>query len=147
MAEDGPLFIVDNAPGGRTGLDYLREWSEIATKFDIATGYFDIGALIALDGHWQRLEGLRILMGDEVGAGTKKALLAAVKARAVSLLDESLEAEKEADPFGSSTSAATTAARTRRRTSSPSRRRSPSPCSSALSRSRPAPSRRSCTAG
>jgi NAD(P)H-nitrite reductase large subunit len=64
MPQDGPLFIVDNAPGGRTGLDYLREWSEIATKFDVATGFFDIGALIALDGHWQRLEGLRIPMGE-----------------------------------------------------------------------------------
>lgn len=105
MATDGPLFIVDNAPGGRTGLDYLREWSEIATKFDIATGYFDIGALIALDGHWQRLEGLPILMGDEVGAGTKKALLAAVKDRAVSLLAQARgpRAERRQGPFSSAT--------------------------------------------
>ena len=26
---DGPLFIVDNSEGGRNGLDYLREWSEL----------------------------------------------------------------------------------------------------------------------
>ncbi len=99
MPDDGPLFIVDNAPNGRTGLDYLREWSEIATKFDIATGFFDIGALLALDGHWQRLDGLRILMGGEVGVPSKKAMLAAVSARAVALLDASIEVEKDSDPF------------------------------------------------
>lgn len=42
MAE-GPLFIVDNSEGGRNGLDYLREWSELASSIDIATGYFEIG--------------------------------------------------------------------------------------------------------
>lgn len=36
MAE-GPLFIVDNSEGGRNGLDYLREWSELASSIDIAT--------------------------------------------------------------------------------------------------------------
>jgi len=63
---DGPLFIVDNSPGGRSGLDYLREWCDLARSFDIATGYFEIGSLLALDGDWQKLDGLRILMGDEV---------------------------------------------------------------------------------
>ena len=37
---DEPLFIVDNAEGGRSGIGYLREWCELATSFDIATGYF-----------------------------------------------------------------------------------------------------------
>lgn len=99
MADDGPLFIVDNAPGGRSGLDYLREWCELATTFDIATGYFDIAALLALDGHWQKLEGLRMLMGDEVSYRTKKALLEAVKARASEQLDASIEEVKRVDPF------------------------------------------------
>ena len=36
---DEPLFIVDNSDGGRNGLDYLREWTAIASRFDIATGY------------------------------------------------------------------------------------------------------------
>jgi len=51
---------------------------DIATKFDVATGYFEIGALLALDGQWQKLEELRILMGDEVSKRTKKALLFAI---------------------------------------------------------------------
>ncbi len=48
--EAEPLFIVDNEEGGRNGLDYLREWCELATTFDIAAGYFEVGALAALGG-------------------------------------------------------------------------------------------------
>jgi hypothetical protein len=44
------LFIVDNSVSGWTGLRYLEEWTAIAKSFDIATGYFEIGALLALDG-------------------------------------------------------------------------------------------------
>lgn len=99
VPEGEPLFIVDNAAGGRSGVAYLREWCDLATRFDIATGYFDIGALLALDGEWQKLEGLRILMGDSVTRTTKKAMLQAVKARATSHLDESIEDVKRTDPF------------------------------------------------
>ena len=47
------LFIVDNSVEGWTGLRYLEEWTTIAKAFDIATGYFEISALLALDGKWQ----------------------------------------------------------------------------------------------
>ena len=57
------LFIVDNSVSGWTGLRYLEEWSGIAKAFDIATGYFEIAALLALDGRWQALDKIRILMG------------------------------------------------------------------------------------
>jgi hypothetical protein len=99
MAEDEPLFIVDNAPGGRSGLEYLREWCELASTFDVATGFFDIGALLALDGDWQKLEGMRVLMGDEVSRSTRKALLEAVRKRAEARLDDSIEEAKREDPF------------------------------------------------
>ena len=59
------LFIVDNSISGWTGLRYLEEWSSIAKAFDIATGYFEIGALLTLDGKWQGLDKIRILMGAE----------------------------------------------------------------------------------
>ena len=42
--------------------DYRREWTQISDRFDIATGYFEIGSLLALDGQWQKLDKLRILM-------------------------------------------------------------------------------------
>jgi len=93
------LFIVDNSVSGWTGLRYLEEWSGIAKAFDIATGYFEIGALLALDGKWQPLEKIRILMGAETTHRTRKSLLEAVRSRAVEILDASIEADKDANPF------------------------------------------------
>ena len=93
------LFIVDNSVSGWTGLRYLEEWSGIAKAFDVATGYFEIGALLALDGRWQPLDKIRILMGAETTYRTRTALLDAVRARAVQILDESLEVNKGTNPF------------------------------------------------
>src|SRR3989304_5995169 len=93
------LFIVDNSVSGWTGLRYLEEWSGIAKAFDIATGYFEIGSLLALDGKGQTLEKIRILMGAEITHRTRRALLDAVRSRAVEILDGSIEANKEANPF------------------------------------------------
>ena len=47
------LFIVDNSDDDWKVLNYLAEWSEISSRFDIATGYFEICSLLALDGKWQ----------------------------------------------------------------------------------------------
>lgn len=91
------LLIVDNESEWRVER-YLRDWTELANTFDIATGYFEIGGLLALDGHWQKLNGLRILMGDEVSLRTKKAMLDGI-AKARKVLDDSLEAEKEKNDF------------------------------------------------
>ncbi len=93
------LFIVDNSVSGWSGLRYLEEWTGIARAFDIATGYFEIGALLALDGKWQGLEKIRILMGAEMARRTHKALLEAVRSRAVEVLDHSIEVDKERNPF------------------------------------------------
>lgn len=92
------LFIVDNSDSDWKVRDYLREWSEISRAFDIATGYFEIGALLALDGKWQQLEKLRILMGDEVSKRTNKALLAGIESVG-KILDASLEKEKDKNDF------------------------------------------------
>jgi phosphatidylserine/phosphatidylglycerophosphate/cardiolipin synthase-like enzyme len=93
------LFIVDNSISGWTGLRYLEEWCGIAKSFDIATGFFEIGALLALDQHWQGLDKIRILMGAETTHRSRKALLEAVRSRAVEILDSSIEADKQANPF------------------------------------------------
>ncbi|MCA1626772.1 MAG: phospholipase D-like domain-containing protein, partial [Acidobacteria bacterium] len=76
----------------------MREWTDIAHTFDIATGYFEIGALLALEGEWQKLDKLRILMGDEVTKRTKKALVAGIQSVAQTL-DASIEREKETNDF------------------------------------------------
>ena len=71
------LFIVDNSDEGWTGLRYLHDWAGIAKRFDIATGYFEIGALLGLDGQWQQLEKIRVLgerereIRAEIGAGSR----------------------------------------------------------------------------
>lgn len=93
------LFIVDNSISGWTALRYLKEWTDIAKAFDIATGYFEIGSLLALDGKWQKLEKIRILMGAETTHRTRKALLEAVRTHAVGVLDGSIEADKAQNPF------------------------------------------------
>lgn len=67
------LFIVDNSVSGWTALRYLEEWTQIARSFDIGTGFFEIGSLLALDGKWQGLEKIRILMGSDMTLRTKKA--------------------------------------------------------------------------
>jgi len=95
----GDLFIVDNSISGWTGLKYLKEWTEISTGFDIATGYFEIGALLALDGHWQKLDKIRVLMGDETTRKTKRLLLEALKEKAEDAIESNLEAVKDDNPF------------------------------------------------
>ncbi len=93
------LFIVDNSDQDWKVLRYLHEWADIAHTFDIATGYFEIGVLLALDGQWQKLDKLRILMGDEVSKRTRKALLEGIRAGAEQALDSSIEREKETNDF------------------------------------------------
>ena len=98
-AKGRDLFIVDNSVSGWTGLRYLEEWCGIAKSFDIATGYFEIGALLALDGKWQPLDKIRILLGSEMTNRTHQALLQAVKKNVIEKLDASIEADKGANPF------------------------------------------------
>ena len=66
--EGGELFIVDNSDSEWKGLKYLQDWTDIASAFDIASGFFEIGSLLALDGRWQALEKIRILLGAEISA-------------------------------------------------------------------------------
>lgn len=109
----GDLFIVDNSDTDKA-LDYLRGWAQIPqNSLDIATGYFEIGALLKLDGYWQRLDKIRILMGDEVTRRTREALiagLAAITAR----LEASLEQEQQVNDFLAGVPAIVTALRERR---------------------------------
>ena len=46
------LFIVDNSDADWKVRDYLLDWWGLAKTIDIATGYFEIGALLAC--RWQR---------------------------------------------------------------------------------------------
>jgi superfamily II DNA or RNA helicase len=94
----GDLFIVDNSDTEWKVREYLREWSDISDKFDIATGNLEIGGLLSLDGEWQKLKKIRVLMGNEVTRRTRKALLAGVE-DLKQTLDSSIEREKETNDF------------------------------------------------
>ncbi len=65
------LFIVDNSDQDWK----VHDWCQLFQGLDVATGCFEIGALSALDGEWQNVDYLRVLMGDEVSLRTKKAFV------------------------------------------------------------------------
>lgn len=111
-AQGADLFIVDNADDQWKVQEYLREWADIAHTFDVATGYFEIGALLALDDQWQKLDKLRILMGDEATRRTRQALIAGIE-QVEQVLDVSIEREKEGNDFLHGVPAIAEALRTR----------------------------------
>jgi superfamily II DNA or RNA helicase len=84
--------IIDNRDDN-TALEALKKLLPETRVLDIASGFFEIGSLLALDGLWQPLQQVRILMGDEMTRRTKNDLVAAVTAKA----NESLEEAKEFD--------------------------------------------------
>jgi len=92
------LFIVDNSDTDWKVLRYLHDWCQIAKGMDIATGYFEIGALLALKDEWQKVDEIRILRGDEVSLRTKDAFNKGL-AKAMQVLDSSIEKEKHANDF------------------------------------------------
>jgi len=92
------LFIVDNSDEDWKAVRYLRDWCQLSKSIDIATGYFEIGALLALGEEWKQVDGLRILMGDEVSRRTKKAFDEGL-ARVTGRLNQSIETEKRKNDF------------------------------------------------
>jgi superfamily II DNA or RNA helicase len=71
-------FIVDNTAEDWKALHYVREWCDISDAIDIATGHFEIGAFLALDGAWQKVDKIRLLIGGETSRTTADAIAAAL---------------------------------------------------------------------
>ncbi len=92
------LFLVDNSDSEWKVLRYLHDWCQISKGIDIATGYFEIGSLLALNAEWQKVDNIRILMGDEISLRTKKVFTEGLK-RIDDRLDGSLESEKTKNDF------------------------------------------------
>lgn len=97
-ASGSELFIVDNSEEDWKALRYLHDWCQLSSAFDIATGYFEIGSLLALDGEWQKVDKIRLLIGDEVSKRTKKAFADGLK-EVSGRLDDSIEKEKTKNHF------------------------------------------------
>lgn len=98
MKTSTPLFIVDNSADDWKVRHYLKEWCGFTRQIDIATGYFEIGALLCLENEWQKVDKIRLLMGDEVSRRTRGAFEEGLR-KIGSALDGSLEAEKKANDF------------------------------------------------
>lgn len=62
MAEKIPV-IIDNR-GDNKVLHAFQRLLPNLQKMDIATGVFEIGSFLLLEGFWQNLDKIRILMGD-----------------------------------------------------------------------------------
>src|SRR6185437_8528742 len=92
------LFIVDNSDEDWKVRQYLRDWCQLASGIDIATGYFEIGGFLALKDEWQKVDKIRILMGDECSLRTRDAFERGLRA-ITQKLDESLEKAKETNDF------------------------------------------------
>jgi superfamily II DNA or RNA helicase/HKD family nuclease len=92
------LFIVDNSDEDWKVLRYLRDWCQISRAIDVATGYFEIGSLLGLKDKWQKVDRIRILMGDEVSKRTKKAFADGLS-QVQKKLDDRIEDEKQRNDF------------------------------------------------
>src|SRR5438067_12702791 len=84
--------LVDNL-NDNTLLSALRQLLSFTQLLDIATGTFEIGSLLSLDGAWQPLERIRLLMGDETTRRTRQELVDALRRQSEAII----EAEKERD--------------------------------------------------
>lgn len=98
MNEGSQLLIVDNSDERWKVSTYLREWCEISKRFDIATGHFEIGGLLALQAGWQKVDDIRVLMGGATTLRTKQAFDEALRQIRTTLTD-SLETEKITNNF------------------------------------------------
>lgn len=84
--------IIDNR-NDNTALEALKKLLPQSQSLDVASGFFEIGSLLVLDGLWQPLDQIRILMGDEMTRRTKQELVNALTAKA----NDSVEEAKEQD--------------------------------------------------
>ena len=93
------LYIVDNSAPKSTVKQYLTEWCDISKQMDIATGYLEIGGLLTLDTNWQKLDKIRIILGNEVTQRTATVLGSAAAQGFLSQMQESLDAEQSKNDF------------------------------------------------
>lgn len=81
--------IIDNR-NHNTLLNAFRVLIPSVESLDIGTGMFEIGAFLQLEGLWQQLSRIRILLGDETTKRTKEEIVRVMLAQS----DDSIEAEK-----------------------------------------------------
>ena len=99
MRRAGPLHRRQQRSRAGRASDTSRSGADIAKASTSPRASSRSASLLALDGKWQQLEKIRILMGAEIRTHTEGAPEAVRRERAEVRLDESLEDEKDANPF------------------------------------------------
>ena len=84
--------IIDNR-GDNKVLHALQKLLPNLQSMDIATGVFEVGSFLLLEGFWQNLNKIRILMGDETTRRTRREIVKELLEKS----NESIEQEKERD--------------------------------------------------
>ncbi|MEE0264013.1 MAG: helicase-related protein [Acutalibacteraceae bacterium] len=92
------LYIVDNSDEKSSVKKYLLEWCSVSKQMDIATGYFEIGGLLTLDEDWQKLDKIRIILGNEMTKRTKE-VIDEVAQTLIDRFRSSIEKEQEKNEF------------------------------------------------
>lgn len=92
------LYIVDNSTEQHSVKHYLKEWCDVSKQMDIATGYLEIGGLLALDRHWQKLDKIRIILGNEMTQRTKDVIDKVAEAL-IARFKGSIDTEHERNDF------------------------------------------------
>ena len=92
------LYVVDNSSENQTVKKYLTEWCQVSKQMDIATGYLEIGGLLDLDQSWQKLDKIRIILGNEMTKRTRTVIESVVEAM-LSRLKNSVDDEQEHNEF------------------------------------------------
>lgn len=96
--EHSALYIVDNETEEQSVKKYLREWCPISKQIDVATGYLEIGGFLVLDTDWQKLDKIRIILGNEVTKRTKDVFDKAVESL-LNRIKDSIDEEQEKNDF------------------------------------------------
>ena len=92
------LYIVDNSTEQQSVKEYLIDWCKVSKQMDIATGYLEIGGLLALDTHWQKLDKIRIILGNEMTKRTRDVIDKVVEVL-ISRFNDSIDTEHEKNEF------------------------------------------------
>ena len=96
--EHQSLYVIDNSSEDQTVKKYLTEWCQVSKQMDVATGYLEIGGLLDLDQSWQKLDKIRIILGNEMTKRTRNVIDSVVTAMLTRLKD-SVDDEQEHNEF------------------------------------------------
>lgn len=92
------LYIVDNSEEKQSVKEYLTQWCKVSKQMDIATGYLEIGGFLCLDTHWQKLDKIRIILGNEMTKRTKN-IIDKVAEVLINRFSDSIDTEHEKNDY------------------------------------------------